>query len=242
MIIGVWGSRHRVGTSTLALLAGNYLASTDSNKDTLILDMDMYGELINIAGVKTHLTVSSALADTNIVNMDSTDLKLLTHKMKKGLFLLSGSTIRSTERLAHSKADLEEILKVAKNQFDNVVVDCNSGLNNGLFNIAMKYADCLIIVLEQDKLVLSDLSTMTNLSQKVFYLCNKYNSNVYPIKMDIEERLHSDIYTVDYSSEISTAFNKVKLTSLSSKHFKGLLSILDTFNTDKKKKKFLGLF
>jgi pilus assembly protein CpaE len=207
-----FGAKGGTGTTTLAVNCGVELANI-TKQPTLILDLKQgLGEVGLFLGIRSRYSVLDAV--DNLHRLDAEFLKELVVSHKSGMDILAGSD--QFERPGATDASgLEEVFRLAAQQYDYIVVDagCQS---NPCTTAALYTADTIFFVTNPDipsvrnaQRLLDRIGQLGACRERVQILLNRA-SEPYPIPLtQIEAVLGHPIYHTfpsDYRT-VSTALN-----------------------------------
>ncbi len=181
-----WGADHKVGTTMLAQSYAEKL--TEQNKEVLMLSVctnpgdDFYDEYaFGIEDLRTRLSCS-LLTKENIREYAN-----------KGEVFYKLNGLSSIGKMYGFTPDMAfELIRIASEAFDEVIVDCGTGLDNPLTIAALTYDRNLVFIFSQQE---SSLRSWQLLSEKMSKL------GVVPRIAVINKFFKGDKYSLSYISQ-----------------------------------------
>ncbi len=206
----VMGSKGGVGTSTVAVNLAVQLAQI-TQKSTGLLDFaSPLGNTTLLLDLQARYTVRDAVE--NVGRMDSHFLEGLLTPHSSGLRVLAGTP--SPDELSSSGHALAEVVHVAQNVFDYVVVD--GGMYSSQWSSLSKLASLILLVAEASELslwslerYLSSLATLGIQKGKVRVVVNRWHGKDEEILKSAEKTLNHPVFARlpnDYP-QVSRAIN-----------------------------------
>jgi len=207
----VMGSKGGVGTSTVAVNLAVQLAQITQKSVGLLDFASPLGNVTLLLDLHARYTICDAVE--NVERMDSHFLEGLLTPHPSGLRVLAG-TPSPDERLSSSGHALAEVVHVAQNVFDYVVVD--GGIYSSQWSSFSKLASLILLVAEARELslwslerYLSSLATLGIQNGKVRVLINRWHRKDEEILKSAEKTLNHHVFARlpnDYR-QVSEAIN-----------------------------------
>ena len=218
-IITVWSPVSSSGVTTTAMLLSNLLSK--KNK-TCLLDLDLNNPdislYLNINDVEHNIdnlfpfiegdNLTEEIFESNLNQINNLAIMQGTRKLDKG-------PVFKTE-------NLEPIIDMAEKLFDFCVVNVNSAIDNAGTYLALKKADKILVVLNQNILhfkkyirYIAEIQTITTLEPLV--VINKYDRHLDLNLNNIKNSLNLEIYPlslVDPKYVISRINNQVSFLNI----------------------------
>lgn len=223
-VISVMGSKGGVGTTTVAVNLATSLASGNTSKSVVLLDMNLFGD------VPLFLEIDPAYSwreiTKNISRLDSTFLKNILAEDPSGVHVLPSPGYLDSQNMATPEV-IERLFKVMSAMFDFVIVDAGQLLNDTALKV-LEISDKVFLVAVQSLPCLAKtnkiLRTFRDLGyptpSKVHIVLNRYVKNANIDKEDVEKSLEREIYWSlpnDYLTTISAINKGQPLTKMAPK-------------------------
>lgn len=229
-LVAFWSPNHGVGTTmdavatALKVSMDNNLKSLlmhnqyiKSNMESAFLKNDEKQDILNFADEGIDAIARLAKAG------DLTSEKFsnyTTNIIQDRLELLPGSSRPNENFFKEISSTITNILLCAKDSYDLVFIDTNSGTRNDLTNKILEAADVVVVCLSQNKQILDSYfnkkeypKCFDDEGKEVLLLLSKYDSySKYSTKLISKSYKVEEIYTMPYSTDVMDAHNNHKMS------------------------------
>lgn len=192
-VISVWSPAGGTGASFTAINVARLLASRELK--VALLDYDLKTPSIGIyfQAEDTIHCLDNVLPFTAGSGLSPSVLESNMQKFENIHVLLGTNLPEQSHYIAME--GLEQIIEVAKGIFDYVVIDTHSTIDNAGTYVALKKADCVLVVVDKNAVMIRLYDLAKNIikssfqTEKFRLVINKCHKNIYMEKDDIESYL-----------------------------------------------------
>lgn len=225
-IITLWSPVSNAGVTTTAILLAHRLAKDYS---VCLVDFDL-----NSADVSLYLDISDIEH-----NIDNLIPYVQGHNLTEEVFYMNLIDVKNFRFMQGTRRidkgpffkveEIEPIIDMAEKLFDIVIINTNSAIDNAGTFIALKRADKILMVLNQNvfhfKKYIDKAQLVGSLLTNPMVLVNKYNKNILLTLNNIKENLNTDVFPLAEIDEL-TILNSINAQE----------SIFETFGGKKAKR------
>jgi pilus assembly protein CpaE len=206
-MITVFSAKGGVGKSTVSTLLSTGLSSI-FKEDTAIIDLDLqFGDVSLLLDLKPKLTITNAIE--GIGQITSSELRKIMTKHMMGMHVLP-SPLNPEEEDFITEEALIKMFKLAKEEFDYVIVDSPPGFNTQNI-VALEQSDLVLLITSPELMALKNtkngLKTLTELGiekDRIKVVVNRYSN-----KTNIPINLVEDVLAIEVFATISNDYPSV---------------------------------
>ncbi|MDS0525885.1 response regulator [Clostridium sp. SHJSY1] len=212
-VIAFFSSKGGVGKSVLSLNTAIVL-SKEYDKKVLLIDMDLqFGDISILVNQYNQKTILHAVEDGQIDSYENMKPYLYKYNENFDILFAPGKP-ESAEYI--TKEAIENIMNLAKNQYDVVIVDTGINFNDNtlyILDIAqniLMISTMEIVALKNTKLGLGVMDSLEYDKDKVKLVINRFNTNYGISKKEVEEAFKGGVFAFipDEEKNVAISVNK----------------------------------
>lgn len=247
-VIGLWSPVASTGVTFTALNIARALSSKGLKVAVLDYDLKTPSLAIYLRFEDTAHCLDSVIPSTVGNNLHPTILETNMQKFE-GFRVLIGT---NTPEQAHYVAieSLEQIVEVARDIFDYVIIDSHSVIDNAGTYVALHKADVVLVIVDKNVMNIKHFDQVKNVLEASFdmgkfsLVINKSHKNIYIDKETIEDYMGigKAVELPMLDLELVNAFNQGRWTAfMDSKQAKPYINALENLITEKIREDFKEL-
>ncbi len=215
-VLAVWSDVKKSGKSVVAYMLSKQIREM-AHKDLRILVCCLnrqYTSLYRLMGADESDTGLEDLINYEFFEDEKSETLKSIIPEYNGIYFL-GSYRMSNSYAVRNTEKYARLFQKLQNDFDLVIFDTVSGMENVLTNMVLKKADMLLKLYNQDNESIRELSRVKDglapYNQDILYLMSKYR-NIYPRVTDIKRKYGlKKVYSMEYCETLQEMKNKDSL-------------------------------